>query len=162
MDQTPSLRRALIGLALVIAAIVGGYLVLKTASDDAVNDAPDTADTSSPPATVRFVRSGGFTGSVNTLELMRDGTGTLRGDDVEKKRIIVNIGRPRGVEIFRQLDEVWPPTNRFIDESAGCADCPQYEITFNGIRVAIYGIVQSKFDPVINQLSRIMDRNTKL
>ncbi|HYN36129.1 MAG TPA: hypothetical protein VEV82_04050 [Actinomycetota bacterium] len=160
MDQTPSLRRALIGLALVITAIVGGYLLLKSASDDAVNDAPDTADTSSAPATVRFVRSGGWTGSVNTLELMRDGTGTLRGNDVEKKRIIINIGRARGVELFRQLDDAWPKKVKTFDQN--CADCYLYDVAYKGVLLTFYGEARGRFSEPISQLSRIMDRNTKL
>lgn len=159
MDQTPSLRRALVGLALVIVAIVGGYLLLKTASDDAGKDGIGTADTGPPQVYVRFVRSRGWTGSTNTLVLRGDGTGTLRGNDVEKESAI-NIGEARRVEIFRQLDDAWPKMAKTFNSN--CSDCYQYDVAYKGVLLTFYGESPERFAKPISQLSRIMDRNTKL
>ena len=161
MDQTPSLRRALLGLALVIAAIVGGYLVLNTASDDASKSgaSPD-GDGSESQETVRFLRSGGWTGAHTTLVVAGDGTGTLRGSEIEKENIAIDIGEARGSELFRQLDDAWP--QKTISFPSNCMDCYQYDVAYKGVLLTFHDGAPGLFKKPIQQLSRIMDRNIKL
>ena len=157
MDQTPSLRRALVGLALVIAAIAGGYLLLKSASDRAGDDG--TGGGGGPNEVVRFVRSGGFVGETHRLVLHESGRGTLHGQNIDKPGVSIDIGKRRLDGLVEQLDEVWPEERDTINDPNACADCYQYDITYDGVRVTLFGIVPDRFKKPIQELSGIVERN---
>ena len=156
MDQTPSLRRALIGLAALIAIIAGGYLWLQSASDDA---GPGKAPGSQ--IAVVFIRSGGFTGKSNTLILRDDATGSLSGDAFKKPQVPVRIGEGRLRDLLAELDSIWPDTSGPVNSPEGCADCYQYDVTFKGVRVTIHGVVPDRFTKPIETLENIMDRKSR-
>ena len=151
-DQTPSVRRALVGLGLLIVAIVGGYLWLRSLSENA-----DPESDNGDGVVVRFVRSGGFAGTVDRLVLRSDGSGVVAGDFKGSPERVVLSGSSLDV-LLRQLDAVWPASGGPIGEPDGCSDCYQYEVTYAGVSVTIHGIVPDRFEDPISTLSRLVDR----
>lgn len=151
-DQTPSVRRALVGLGLLIVAIVGGYLWLRSLSENAAPES-DNGD----GVVVRFVRSGGFAGTVDRLVLRSDGSGVVAGD-FQGSPERVELRRSSLARLLRQLDAVWPASGGEIGASNGCADCYLYEVTYAGTSVTIHGLVPDRFEDPISTLSGLVDR----
>ena len=148
------MRRALIGLGLLIVAIVGGYLWLRSLSENAgPGESQDGGG-----VVVRFVRSGGFAGTVDRLVLRSDGSGAVTGD-FDGSPAPVELRRSSLDRLLRQLDAAWPASGRPINSpSNACADCYLYEVTYAGISVIIHGFVPERFEDPISTLSGIVDR----
>jgi hypothetical protein len=147
VDKTPSLTKALVGLTLLIAAIVGGYLALKSASDtERANDAGGTS------GVIRYTRSGGFTGEATTLVLQSDGTGHVTKEKGPKKSVALSEKEMRALE--EALDDAGLPRIGMANNPGGCADCYQYDITYEGARVVVFPPVPDDFRPALRALNR--------
>ena len=153
MDQTPSLRKALLGLAFLVTLIIGGYLLLNRAKEDALVLQPNQEG-----PLIRMEQSGGFAGTHITLVLREDGTGSLKAPDVKKKNL--NLDDDQMQEIVAALDDVWPSTDRVPLNDSNCLDCFQYDVTYDGIQVLIYDPVPKKFNVSIGNLRRVVARNS--
>ena len=151
-DQTPSVRRALIGLALFVVAIVGGYLWLRSLAENA---GPAESEDGGG-VLVRFVRTGGFAGTDDRLVLRTDGSGVVTGE-FEGSPQRVQLSGSSLERLLRQLDAVWPASGGPIGAPDGCEDCYQYEVTYAGVSVTIHGIVPERFEGPISTLSRLVD-----
>jgi hypothetical protein len=157
MDKTPSLTRALIGLTLLIAAIVGGYLALKAASDSERQKEVEE-DTSS----IRFVRSGGIAGRTAVLVLDESGSGRVTedaGTGTKTKRVDLTArDRTRLATAFEAAgwpddEELYPP--------GGCADCYQYDITYSGVHVRLFDPIPVQYRRVVRVVGSVLDRELK-
>jgi hypothetical protein len=153
MDKTPSLTRALVGLTLLIAAIAGGYLALKSASDN------ENEQSRAGGGDVLFVRSGGVAGERVRLSLQEDGTvrwarAGSDGATNAREDVVRNVD-----PIFNALDAAgWPDQEEIYPPTPGCADCYQYDITFRGTHVRVFDPAPQQYAQVTRLLGRLADR----
>ena len=151
MDKTPSLTRALIGLTLLIAAIVGGYLALRAGSDSERRKEARERGTA-----IRFVRSGGWGGTA-TLVIDDEGSGRITEENgAGKTANPVDLKARDETRIVTAFSETsWPEKSKFYS-TGGCADCYLYNITYGGVRVSFSLRTPKRFTKVVRVVNSVL------
>lgn len=138
-------------LAIVLIVLVAATLGCSEGDDlsDAENPSPDaetqTEDPSNDPGSsgvlLTFRRSGGLTGSTETITIRSDGRGEIEGDATPPQRLNVSPELLDGLEEeLRNLDWARAGTE---PPNVDCADCFVYSIRSGGQRVTTTGRGQS-------------------
>lgn len=104
-------------------------------------DAPGPLSARPPQPLLDFERSGGYTGTTQTLRISTDGSAALESTEVGPTRF--EISNRRVAELTETLEEIdW---TRAANEPANvsCADCYFYDISYEDHRVTTSGLGNS-------------------
>lgn len=151
MERTPSLRRAIIGLTLLIAATVASYLALQSASDGRSSSAGEEVSS----VLVRYSELGGWTGELVKLTVREDGTGSASLESVVNTKkgssapIDLSPTELRSI-VTSMEDTPLKKTGRDLVK-ATCMDCNEYTIHYKGSSLKAWRI-NSIFRAAIKEL----------
>ena len=146
--EIPSLRRSLIGLALLILVIAGGFYVLNRAGRESLPE--------SEGVLLRYTRSGGLAGETATLVVREEGrtTVTLKRGGQEKERSF-EMTQTDIEDLEAVFEEVgWPEVSQSFPFPEGAADIFQYDVNYRGVAVKSYDPLRPRIRPVVLHIER--------
>ena len=142
----------------LLAATFAAVLALATGAA-AVPTAPTLGPLPSPGSfAIFYERSGGFAPSTSTLVVRpgRHAVAATSGSRAGENRVEFRIAKRRVLALARGLRQA-DFTSIADPGESGCADCFEYEIRYNGHRLAIdESQLPARLEPVIGELEAIV------